>query len=152
MLVKLNPIVNFINILLKHFSYQSTLLSFSQITNWLCNFLAIEYWRKSCSSNVDWIFRTNIILAAFSSYTYVEKAAKMTFIQKTARKMLMKLTTGNTKAGILASIPRIKKFNPMQLVRYFIVVFYTQKSKNSTFFIKFFCGREFFNHFTYSLI
>ncbi len=29
------------------------LLSFSLITVWLCNFLAKEYWRKSCSKNVD---------------------------------------------------------------------------------------------------
>jgi hypothetical protein len=31
------------------------------------------------------IFRTNIVLVAFSSYTYIGKAAKMTFLQKKAR-------------------------------------------------------------------
>jgi len=42
------PGVNFINILHAPFSYKSALHSFSIITVWLCNFLAQEYWRKSC--------------------------------------------------------------------------------------------------------
>jgi len=34
----------------------------------------------------------------FSSYMYVEKAAEMTFVQKSARLMLMKLTAGDPEA------------------------------------------------------
>jgi len=41
--------VNFINILLATFLHKSVWLSFSLITVWLCNFLAKEYGRKSCS-------------------------------------------------------------------------------------------------------
>jgi len=41
--------VNFIHILLVPFSYESVLSSFSLITVWLFDFLAKEYWVKSCS-------------------------------------------------------------------------------------------------------
>jgi hypothetical protein len=44
--------VNFINILLEPFSDKKdkgALHSFSQLTFGLCNILAKEYWRKSCS-------------------------------------------------------------------------------------------------------
>jgi len=41
--------VNFTNILQAAFSYESDFLRFYQLTFWLCNFLANEYQRKSCS-------------------------------------------------------------------------------------------------------
>jgi hypothetical protein len=40
--------VNFINILLKTFSYESVFCSFSLDTVWICNFLEQKYRRKSC--------------------------------------------------------------------------------------------------------
>ncbi len=47
------PSVNFINVKRAHFSYKSILRNFSLITVLLCNFLAQEYRRKCCLSNVD---------------------------------------------------------------------------------------------------
>ncbi len=46
-------VVNFSNILLLTFLCKSALCSFSRITALLCNFLAKEYWWKSCLRNVD---------------------------------------------------------------------------------------------------
>jgi hypothetical protein len=40
------------------------------------------------------ICHTNVVLAAFSSYMYIVKAAEMTFVQKIVCLMLMKLTPG----------------------------------------------------------
>jgi len=47
-LVKTAPSVNFINILCSNFSYESAFCCFSLIKVWLCDFLAKEYWCKSC--------------------------------------------------------------------------------------------------------
>jgi len=48
--VEIQPQVSISSTLYSHlFSYESTLLSFSGITVWLCDILAKGYWRKSCS-------------------------------------------------------------------------------------------------------
>ncbi len=41
------PRVNFTNILLARFLYESKICSFSQITDWFCDFLAKGYWQKN---------------------------------------------------------------------------------------------------------
>ncbi len=51
--------------------------------------------RKTRVKNVDEFFVWKLLRQLFSSYMYVEKAAKMKFLQKFVRKMLMKLTPEN---------------------------------------------------------
>jgi hypothetical protein len=49
MLMTLTPTVNFTNILLAAFLYESVFCSFSLLTVWLGNFLVKEYRLKGCS-------------------------------------------------------------------------------------------------------
>jgi hypothetical protein len=59
--------VNFINILSTPFLYESALHSFSLVIS---------------STLYTRVFRTNVVLADFSSYVYIEKAAETMFVQK----------------------------------------------------------------------
>jgi hypothetical protein len=78
MLMKLTPVVNFINILWAHFLQESKLHSFSLVTVMLCNFLWKEYGQKNaCKMLVKLtpgdnfinilrtIFFTKVLCAAF---------------------------------------------------------------------------------------
>jgi hypothetical protein len=75
--------VNFINILLEPFLYESVLRLFSLVTGWLCNFLAQKYWHKSCSYNVDEINKK------LQCQTVIREKLGKALLYK---KMLMKLT------------------------------------------------------------
>jgi len=98
--------VNYINILLAPFLYESTLGSFSLVTVWLWNFLMPKYCRKAphkmLMKSTPGVSYINILMARFSYKNKLRIFSLITiqlgdflekgYCQKSTHKMLMKLT------------------------------------------------------------